>query len=87
LFKDDDFLYTQRSEIHGWADFIANVGGLLGLFLGVSILSIVEIIYFISFRQLNEEHQSHSISNFSRKSSYAKDLENISNSASISSKY
>jgi len=79
-------MYTQRSEIHGWADFIANVGGLLGLFLGVSILSIVEIIYFISFRQLNEENQSHSTSNFSRKSSFGKDLENFSNPASLSSK-
>lgn len=41
-------------------DFIANFGGILGLFLGVSILSIVEIIYFMAFRQLddNTEHPS-----------------------------
>ena len=81
LFKDDDFLYTQRSEIHGWADFIANTGGILGLFLGISILSIVEIIYFITFRQLNEEHRSDSCSHSS-----AKEEENSSNSASFSSK-
>lgn len=71
MFRDDDFLYTQRSEIHGWADFIANFGGLLGLFLGVSILSIVEIIYFISFRQLNEESINPSISNLSANVSIA----------------
>lgn len=68
MFRDDDFLYTQRSEIHGWADFIANFGGLLGLFLGVSILSIVEIIYFISFRKLNEDNTFTSLSNATLKS-------------------
>jgi hypothetical protein len=41
--------------LYGLTDFIANFGGLLGLFLGVSILSIVEIVYFIAFRQLNED--------------------------------
>jgi Amiloride-sensitive sodium channel len=40
-------------------DFIANFGGILGLFLGVSILSLVEIIYFMAFRQLDDtEHPS-----------------------------
>jgi hypothetical protein len=57
MFKEDEFFFTRRSELYGWTDFIANFGGLLGLFLGVSILSIVEIIYFISFRQLNEDSQ------------------------------
>jgi Amiloride-sensitive sodium channel len=62
FFKNDDFIYTKRSELYGLTDFIANFGGLLGLFLGVSILSIVEIIYFISFRQLNEESRDPSLS-------------------------
>lgn len=39
-------------------DFIANFGGILGLFLGVSILSLVEIIYFMAFRNLDEKKKS-----------------------------
>lgn len=30
--------------------FIANVGGLLSLFMGFSVFSIIEIIYFITLR-------------------------------------
>jgi len=58
FFKDDDFVYAKRSELYGATDFIANFGGLLGLFLGVSILSIVEIIYFIAFRKLDTADSS-----------------------------
>lgn len=31
-------------------NFIANTGGLLGLFMGFSVVSIIEILYFISLR-------------------------------------
>jgi hypothetical protein len=55
FFKDDDFLYSKRSELHSSTDFIANFGGILGLFLGVSILSLVEIVYFMAFRSIDEK--------------------------------
>lgn len=60
FFKDDDFIFSKRSELYSFTDFIANFGGILGLFLGVSILSIVEIIYFMAFRKLDDdsEHES-----------------------------
>lgn len=45
-FKETKFIPLKRIAFYGWSDFIANCGGLLGLFMGVSILSIVEIIYF-----------------------------------------
>lgn len=35
----------------------ANVGGLLGLFMGFSVLSIVEILYFLSFRPCCEHRK------------------------------
>lgn len=54
FFKDDDFIFSKRSELYSTTDFIANFGGLLGLFLGVSILSIVEIAYFLVFRKLGD---------------------------------
>lgn len=37
----------ERHELYGWVQFIANCGGLLGLFMGFSIVSIIEIVYYI----------------------------------------
>lgn len=58
FFKDDDFIFSKRSELYSFTDFIANFGGILGLFLGVSILSIVEIIYFMAFREISDDPDS-----------------------------
>ncbi|XP_055527738.1 pickpocket protein 28-like [Wyeomyia smithii] len=44
--KDSQFIPIQRNELFGLTDFLANCGGLLGLFMGVSILSFVEIVYY-----------------------------------------
>lgn len=33
-----------------FSDFSANTGGLLGLFMGFSVVSIIELIYFLTFR-------------------------------------
>ncbi|XP_049870120.1 pickpocket protein 28-like isoform X2 [Pectinophora gossypiella] len=49
-FKEPRFVSMRRSELFGVTDFLANCGGLLGLFLGFSILSAVEIFYFLTFR-------------------------------------
>ncbi|KAL9905474.1 pickpocket protein 28 [Glossina fuscipes] len=50
FFKEAQFLTSKRSELYGTTEFLANCGGLLGLFMGVSTLSIVEIIYFCTVR-------------------------------------
>uniref|UniRef100_A0A182YSZ3 Pickpocket n=1 Tax=Anopheles stephensi TaxID=30069 RepID=A0A182YSZ3_ANOST len=49
-FKESYFITSKRSELYGWVDFLANCGGLFGLFMGVSILSLLEIFYFITIR-------------------------------------
>lgn len=49
-FKQSEFLAMQRIPFYGLSDFVANCGGLLGLFMGLSFLSIVEIIYFLTIR-------------------------------------
>ncbi|XP_049855583.1 pickpocket protein 28-like [Schistocerca gregaria] len=49
-FKDNQFIPSRRSELYGVTDFIANCGGLLGLFMGFSVLSLVEVFYFFSIR-------------------------------------
>lgn len=55
-FNDEEFVSTKRSELYNFTDFIASFGGILGVFLGVSTLSVVEIIYFLTFRRtVNEE--------------------------------
>ncbi|XP_039443656.1 pickpocket protein 28-like [Culex pipiens pallens] len=49
-FKEAQFITSKRSELYGVTDFLANCGGLLGLFMGVSLLSLVEILYFCLIR-------------------------------------
>ncbi|CAH1154497.1 unnamed protein product, partial [Phaedon cochleariae] len=50
FFKQESFLTSQRNELYGPTDFLANFGGLLGLFTGFSLLSAAEIIYFLTIR-------------------------------------
>jgi Amiloride-sensitive sodium channel len=59
-FKENSFLTSQRVEHYGPIDFLATCGGLLGLFLGVSVISLSELMYFCTIRlymnmQLSEE--------------------------------
>lgn len=49
-FKEAQFINSKRSELYGWRDFVANCGGILGLFLGMSLVSIVEIFYYLTLR-------------------------------------
>ncbi|CAF0780273.1 unnamed protein product, partial [Brachionus calyciflorus] len=44
-----DFQYTKIEEVEkmNWLDFIAGIGGTLGLFIGISFLSLVEIVEVI----------------------------------------
>lgn len=53
LFKYHQYYASSRTELYGKMDFIdftAACGGILNLFMGISILSIIEIIYFATFR-------------------------------------
>ncbi|CAH0725781.1 unnamed protein product, partial [Brenthis ino] len=50
FFKEAQFITSRRSELYGQTDFLANCGGLLGLFMGFSILSVAEILYFLTLR-------------------------------------
>ncbi|RZC41681.1 ASC domain containing protein [Asbolus verrucosus] len=50
FFKSDNFITSERNELYGPLDFLSNVGGLLGLFTGFSVLSLMEILYFLSVR-------------------------------------
>lgn len=50
---DDEFIVYRRFANFGNVNLVANIGGLLGLFLGVSVLSVVEVFYFFVIRLIN----------------------------------
>lgn len=43
-----------RIELHTTSDFLANCGGLFGLFIGASLLSFIEIIYYSTFQYFSK---------------------------------
>ncbi|XP_040164851.1 pickpocket protein 28-like [Anopheles arabiensis] len=51
-YKEAQFISIKRNQLFGLNDFIANCGGILGLFMGVSLLSIVEMLYFFTMKPL-----------------------------------
>ncbi|CAH1368714.1 unnamed protein product [Tenebrio molitor] len=50
FFQENRFRRQIKSEIYGFTEVLSNVGGLLGLCLGFSILSLVEIIYYLTLK-------------------------------------
>jgi acid-sensing ion channel, other len=60
-FKDSEFVAIRRMELHGPIDFLADCGGLLGLFMGISFISILELAYFCTIRLLSnlQEQRQH----------------------------
>ncbi|XP_073811879.1 pickpocket protein 28-like [Musca autumnalis] len=49
-FKENQFITSKRSELYGVSDLLANFGGVFGLFMGISILSVVELFYHCTLR-------------------------------------
>ncbi|XP_034254856.1 pickpocket protein 28-like [Thrips palmi] len=49
-FTETLFPSRYKGELFGFTEFLSNTGGILGLFLGFSFLSVVEMAYFISLR-------------------------------------
>ena len=49
-FNEQHFIMRLRRELYTWTDFLANIGGLMGLCLGISTISILEFIYFFTAR-------------------------------------
>ena len=53
-FGGDAFVAYKRYETYGRVALLSNIGGLLGLFLGISLLSVIEIIYFFTLRFIDD---------------------------------
>lgn len=62
IFYDDHLVHTlKRSEVLTFAGFLSMCGGLLGLFLGISALSIIELIYYATLDLFFGIHRRKSI--------------------------
>lgn len=48
--QSTEFIPITRSELFSITDLIANCGGILGLFMGFSLLSLAEIVYYCTIR-------------------------------------
>lgn len=61
FYGTESLKWVHRKETYTWTDFLAVCGGLLGLLLGISALSIIELVYystlrlFWTFRRLKSE--------------------------------
>jgi acid-sensing ion channel, other len=49
-FKDVDIVPLRRYRQMTFTDFLAQSGGMMGLFAGISVLSIIEVFYFMTLR-------------------------------------
>jgi acid-sensing ion channel, other len=49
-FKNVDIVTLRRYESITFSEFLAQAGGMLGLFAGISALSIIEFVYFVTLR-------------------------------------
>nr|CAI5868443.1 unnamed protein product [Callosobruchus analis] len=63
FFTKSNYNKLIKSELFALTDIVSNIGGLLGLFMGFSIMSIVEIIYFLSLRLWCGNHKERRIDN------------------------
>lgn len=50
FFKSSHFIPIQRSESFSKTDLVANCGGILGLFMGFSLISMAELLYYCTVR-------------------------------------
>lgn len=50
FFRDPYVIVEKRIEMYSYTNFLAICGGLLGLYLGISTLSIVEFVYYLTLR-------------------------------------
>jgi amiloride-sensitive sodium channel len=53
-FKDNEFITLQRVRQFTVFDFMSYIGGLLGLYAGISVLSFFEFFYFFTLRLVCE---------------------------------
>lgn len=53
-FKDSYYTPLKRHQLFTVVDFVSQCGGILGLFSGISFLSVIELFYLIVIRKLSD---------------------------------
>lgn len=53
-FGSDEYSGFKRYTTYGTVSILSDIGGFLGLFLGVSALSVIETVYFFTLRFFND---------------------------------
>lgn len=74
----------ERHELYGWIQFIANSGGLVGLFMGFSIVSVIETIYYIMIFKSKNNDRAVKLKRKPKKSSNKKKTTKFINVSTIS---
>lgn len=62
-YEQNFFRSNSKEELIGFTEFLSNTGGLLGLFMGFSVVSLIEIIYFLTFRPYCNKRKQKEIQN------------------------
>ncbi|GLH08173.1 Sodium channel protein Nach, partial [Gryllus bimaculatus] len=50
FFVESQYTSHLKGELFGFTEFLSSTGGLLGLFMGFSFMSLVEVVYHITLR-------------------------------------
>ena len=53
-FKESEFLPYRKYLRFDFVEFLSTFGGLLGLFAGISALSVIEVFYFFTLRIITD---------------------------------
>jgi hypothetical protein len=53
-FGSDEYTAVKLYKTYDTVSFLSNCGGILGLFLGISALSVVEVFYFFVIRVIGD---------------------------------
>ncbi|XP_055910461.1 pickpocket protein 28-like [Eupeodes corollae] len=56
-FKENTFRSSYKQQFIGITDFLSNTGGLMGLFMGFSFISLAELVYFAFMRPFHRFFQ------------------------------
>ena len=56
-YRNNFFVEYEKSQRMTTVDFISSVGGLLGLFLGFSAISLFELVYWFVFKTIKKIKQ------------------------------
>ncbi|XP_001986438.2 pickpocket protein 28 [Drosophila grimshawi] len=53
-YRESAYYGTMTNVYIGFTEFLSNIGGVMGLFLGFSVISIAELIYFLILKPIGE---------------------------------